>query len=181
MNWRRALIGAVVALAIVSLLAYGLTQDPKTIESPLPGKEAPNFALAKMDGGDSVNLAKLRGSIVVLNFWASWCLACRDEHTALSEAALAYQGKGVHFFGVLYQDTPENGRQWIQMMGGQSYPTLLDPGLRTAIDFGLYGVPETYFIDANGMIAEKKIGPVTPGYLTEVLDRMLAARAGKPS
>jgi cytochrome c biogenesis protein CcmG/thiol:disulfide interchange protein DsbE len=165
---------------MVALLAYGLTQDPKALRSPLPGQPAPAFTLMSMDGGQSVSLSELRGSIVVLNFWASWCLACRDEHTALSETATLYQDRGVRFFGMLYDDTPENARKWIEAMGGQSYPTLLDPGMRTAIDFGLYGVPETFYIDHLGNVADKTVGPVTADSLASKLDRLLAARKSTP-
>ena len=180
MNWKRALIGAAAALSMVALLAFGLTQDPKAIKSPLPGHPAPPFTLVTMDGGEPVSLAELRGSIVVINFWASWCLACRDEHVALSETFLAYRDKGVRFYGMLYDDQPENARRWIQEMGGQSYPTLLDPGMRTAIDFGLYGVPETFYIDHEGRVADKTIGPVSADLLASKLDRLLALRQTTP-
>jgi cytochrome c biogenesis protein CcmG/thiol:disulfide interchange protein DsbE len=174
MNWKRAMIGAVAALSMVALLAFGLTQDPRAIASPLPGQPAPPFTLTAMDGGENVSLAELRGHVVVINFWASWCLACRDEHQALSETATQYRDKGVRFFGMLYDDTPDNARPWIENMGGQSYPTLLDPGMRTAIDFGLYGVPETFYIDHQGNVADKTIGPVTADSLVRKLDRLLA-------
>ncbi len=174
MNWKRAMLGAAIAVPVVALLGYGLTQDPKAIKSPLPGRQAPNFSLEVMDGNEKVSLGDLRGHIVVVNFWASWCIPCRSEHAALSETAQAYQDKNVRFFGVLYQDTPENGRKFIQEMGGQSYPTLLDPGLRTAIDFGLYGVPETFFVDQEGKVAEKIIGPVTVASLQTAVDRLIA-------
>lgn len=175
MNWKRSLIGLALAIPVVALLAYGLTQDPKYIPSPLPGKPAPAFALAMMDAPDTVRLADLRGHVVVLNFFASWCLQCRHEHTALSQAAAAFKPRGVDFYSVLYNDTPENGRAWIQEMGGQTYPALLDPGSRTAIDFGLYGVPETFFIDQQGRVVQKQIGPLlTVGQISEILEPMLA-------
>jgi cytochrome c biogenesis protein CcmG/thiol:disulfide interchange protein DsbE len=177
MNWRRAAIGSTLAIPVVGLLWFGLGKDPRAIKSPLPGREAPQFALAKMDGGETVSLATHRGNIVVVNFWASWCLPCRTEHGALSEVASAYHAKGVRFYGILYDDLISNAREFIQQMGGQSYPTLLDPKKRTAIDFGLYGVPETFFIDANGVVFEKSILPVTAEYLRATLDKMLAASA----
>jgi cytochrome c biogenesis protein CcmG/thiol:disulfide interchange protein DsbE len=176
MNWKRAMMGAAVAMSMVALLAFGLTQDPRAIKSPLPGQPAPPFTLVAMDGGENVSLSELRGTIVVVNFWASWCLACRDEHTALSEVATRYGDQGVRFFGMLYDDNPQNARRWIEEMGGQSYPTLLDPGMRTAIDFGLYGVPETFYIDHEGNVADKTIGPVTADSLMRKLDRLLARR-----
>ena len=90
------------------------------------------------------------GEVVVLNFWASWCLSCRDEHATLSAiGASSTRASPIHFLGVLYNDDPASGTAWITQMGGQSYPSMQDPGARTAIDYGLYGVPETFFIDGT--------------------------------
>ncbi len=175
MNWRRALWGIVAMIPIVALFAYGMTQDPKAIKSPLPGRAAPAFAMAVMGSTkDTVRLADLRGQVVVLNFWASWCLSCRDEHETLQEASALYGAKGVKFFGVLYNDTPQNGQGYIQEMGGQAYPTLLDPRTRTAIDYGLYGVPETFFISPDGRVAYKQVGPVTLQGMDKVLQPLIA-------
>ena len=179
MNWRRSLLGLVVGLPLVALLGYGLTRDPAQIPSPLPGKPAPDFSLPLMDGEGEVALAALRGQVVVLNFWASWCLECRYEHQDLSRTAEAYEGKGVHFFGVLYNDVAENGRRWIVEMGGQSYPTLLDGGSRVAINYGLYGVPETFIIDQTGTVVHKQIGPITADRLAEMIEPLLAGE-GRP-
>lgn len=186
MNWRRSLGAAVVVVPIVVLLGYGLTRDPRAIPSPLPGQPAPEFALAVMKdapgsgqgreaAGDTIRLSELRGNVVVINFWASWCLACRDEHAALSATARAYEGRGVRFFGILYKDSPEQARAWIDEMGGQSYPTLLDPGSRTAIDFGVYGVPETFFIGPDGRVEYKHVGPVNERILVDRIEAILAA------
>ncbi len=183
MNWKRASTAAVVSLPIIGLLAYGLTRDPKEIPSPLPGREAPPFSLAVFAQGeraqartvgDTVRLADHRGDVVVVNFWASWCLACRDEHQALSEVAEQYAPMGARFYGVLYNDQPANGTRWIAEMGGQSYPSLEDPRTRMAIDYGLYGVPETFFIGRDGRVAYKHVGPVTATLLARKLDSLLA-------
>ena len=188
MNWKRALWGALFAVPLILLLMLEIGKDPRAIASPLPGRDAPDFALAVFSyptyGAqppkpaallrDSVRLDTLRGKVVVLNFWASWCLACRDEHTALSAAATALHGEDVRFFGVLYQDVPENGREWIKTMGGQSYPGLTDPGSRTAIDYGLYGVPETFFIGRDGKVAYKHVGAVTTAVLMDTVRSLLA-------
>lgn len=188
-GWRGAGV-ALTSISMVALLAFGLTRDPREIPSPLPGRPAPGFALAVLDtrdvggpawsgAGDTVRLAEHRGEVVVLNFWASWCIACRDEHPVLSRAALDYSERGVRFYGVVYDDTPDNARRWIAEMGGQSYPALLDPGSRTAIEYGLYGVPETFFIGRDGRVARKHVGPVTRAVLTEWLERLLAAPAAE--
>jgi cytochrome c biogenesis protein CcmG/thiol:disulfide interchange protein DsbE len=184
MSWRRSLTAAVVALSFVALLGFGLTRDPRAIPSPLPGRSAPHFRLAVLRPGDhppariredTATLSSLRGHVVVLNFWASWCLACRDEHAALSSVAREYAGRGVQFLGPVYNDTPARAVQWIEAMGGQAYPSLLDPGSRTAIDYGLYGVPETFFIGRDGIVAYKHVGPVTAALLRSKIDSLRGA------
>ena len=184
MNWKRASVGIATAIPVIALLAWGMTRDPRDIPSPLPGKAAPSFALQVFAPGqaplarpvgDTVRLADLRGQVVVLNFWASWCLSCRDEHATLSEVARHYAGKQIHFLGVLYNDEPENGTAWIKEMGGQSYASLNDPGARTAIDYGLYGVPETFFLDVHGQVAYKLTGPASAAMLAHVADSLIAA------
>lgn len=182
MNWRRAAIAAMLTIPVIALFKRGLTRDPRAIDSPLPGNPAPAFALAVFAPGqppldrkigDTVRLADLRGRVVVLNFWASWCLACRDEHAGLSEVAAQYANKPVTFVGSLYQDSPNAGTAWIAEMGGQSYPSVVDPRARTAIDYGLYGVPETFFIGANGRIAHKIAGPAAPWVIRRIVDSLL--------
>ena len=186
MNWKRALIAASAAIPVILLFAWGFTRDPGTIPSPLPGKPAPLFALdvfapgqppLNLPRGDTVRLADLRGRVVVLNFWASWCVACRSEHTVLSTTARLFAGRPVSFVGVLYNDRPALGEAWIAEMGGQSYPSVQDPDARTAIDYGLYGVPETFFLDVNGRVAYKHTGPVTPTVLRRKIDSLMVAGA----
>jgi len=175
MNMRRALIAIAICVPIVALLAFGLTRDPNEIPSPLPGKPAPDFTLVSMNGGqDTVSLAALRGKVVVLNFWASWCTECRLEHADLSMAANLYRGRGVEFYGVLYNDQAANGLRWVEELGGQSYTSLVDPGSRTAVDYGLYGVPETFIIDQQGRVVRKKIGPTSVSELVSFIDPLLA-------
>ncbi len=196
MNWKRAfLFTAGLGAPAIALLSYGMTRNPRDIPSPLPGREAPVFtrpvfapgadSVLRLPVGDSVRLAAHRGQIVVVNFWASWCLACRDEHLDLSQTATAFAPKGVRFYGLLYNDKENNGLRWISDMGGQAYPALSDPGARTAIDYGLYGVPETFVVDQRGRVAHKFIGPVGRVQLSKLLDSLLIAngdstRVGPP-
>ncbi|HEX8725884.1 MAG TPA: redoxin domain-containing protein [Gemmatimonadaceae bacterium] len=184
MNWKRSIIAALFAVPLILLFAYGFTKDPNNIPSPLPGRMAPDFRLpvfasgeppTTLPVGDTVHLASLRGQVVVLNFWASWCLSCRDEHRELSAFARRYAGKPVRFLGVLYNDFPAPAINWIQEMGGQQYPSVNDATAHTSIDYGLYGVPETYFIDGNGRVAYKQTGPVTDSILTAKVDSLIAA------
>jgi cytochrome c biogenesis protein CcmG, thiol:disulfide interchange protein DsbE len=186
MDWKRAfMVTGAIGAPILALLAFGMTRDPRQIPSPLPGKAAPAWthevfapgadAVLRREVGDTVRLADHQGQVVVINFWASWCLACRDEHSDLSIAASQLADRGVKTYGVLYNDKEENGVRWISDMGGQSYPSLADPGARTAIEYGLYGVPETVVIDQSGKVAHKFIGPVTADALMRKVDSVLAA------
>ena len=187
MNWNRALTAALFGVPVIGLLAWGMTRDPKFIPSPLPGREGPAFALEVFASGehpiarpmgDTISLQALRGQVVVVNFWASWCLACRDEHSDLSATALRYAGRPVQFVGVLYQDRIEPATNWIAQMGGQTYPSVNDPRSRAAISYGLYGVPETFILDAAGRVAHKQTGPITAGILTRVVDSLLSTMGG---
>jgi cytochrome c biogenesis protein CcmG, thiol:disulfide interchange protein DsbE len=173
MNWKRSLIGLGVAVPIVMLLGYGLTRDPRHIASPLPGRAAPDFALPALEQGDSIKLSELRGNVVVVNFWASWCIPCRDEHPILLQAAQTYQPKGVKFIGIAYNDKPEDSKRWLNELG-KNYPSLVDAGARTAIDYGVSGVPETFILDKQGVVAFKKFGPITTNEITQKLDSLLA-------
>lgn len=182
MNWKRVTIALLAAAPVIALFAYGFTRNPAEIPSPLPGRQAPPFTLAVVSPGegsltrppgDTIRLRDLAGKVVVLNFWASWCLPCRTEHAALSEAARYYADKPAQFIGVLYNDEPAAGLRWIADMGGMSYPAVTDVESRTAIDYGLYGVPETFIIDPMGRVAHKELGPITAVVLRRVIDSVM--------
>lgn len=190
MNWKRSAIALVIALPLIALLAFGFTRNPAEIPSPMPGKVAPPFTLAVLTPGegsharapgDTVRLSDLAGKVVVMNFWASWCLPCRTEHAALSEAAKYYSDRPTQFIGVLYNDEPAAGVKWIEEMGGMTYPAVTDVQSRTAIDYGLYGVPETFIIDPAGKVAYKHLGPVTLDVLRRVVDSVLVTMAPSDS
>jgi cytochrome c biogenesis protein CcmG/thiol:disulfide interchange protein DsbE len=126
------------------------------------GRTAAAFGLRTLDGA-RVSLADLRGSPVVVNFWASWCVPCREEASLLE--ALAAQGPGgLRVVGVLYEDSPENARAFAEQYG-VSYPTLLDPDGRAAIDYGVLGIPETFFVDRSGIIRAHQVGALAAGDL----------------
>jgi cytochrome c biogenesis protein CcmG/thiol:disulfide interchange protein DsbE len=174
LNGRVLLAGLLVMLPLVGVLAANLGRDPHAIDSPLVGRAAPEFALRPVGGGAPVSLAALRGRPVVVNFWATWCAPCYEEHAALVETARAL-GSRVQFLGVVYEDTEDQVRNRL-LRGGSAYPALMDPGSRTAMAFGVFGVPETYFIDAQGRIAAKSVGPIGAEALTANLRRLGAVR-----
>jgi cytochrome c biogenesis protein CcmG/thiol:disulfide interchange protein DsbE len=181
-----------VTIPLIMLFAFGLRRgDPRLVPSPLVGNPAPEFALPVMamegpvDGrettGDTIRLANLRGNVVVLNFFASWCIPCRVEHRDLTRAARRYANRGVKFYGVVYNDEPPAIRRYIRELGGQSYPALLDPGQRVAIDYGLVGVPETFFIDQDGVVQRKVFSAVNQQILVDEIEAMLATGDADPA
>jgi cytochrome c biogenesis protein CcmG/thiol:disulfide interchange protein DsbE len=177
-NWRKLAWPASI-VPVLGLLAYGLTRDPNIIESPLRGRVAADFVLEALDGAQ-VRLSDLRGKVVVLNFWASWCLSCKFEHPFLVEAEQKYANDDMQIIGVIYQDTRSNAVRYMREMGG-TWPNLIDPGSRVAIDYGVYGVPETFFIDRDGVIAYKQIGPVDRRLLDTWISTLLALPPGASS
>ena len=171
MNWKYLLIGLVMVVPLLYFLGRGFEFDPKEIKSPLVGKPAPELALSAIGGGQNYDLMALKGTPVIVNFWATWCVPCKQEHALLQQAATHYQGQ-VQFLGVVYQDTEEKIKAWLGPTGS-AYPTLLDVGSKGAIAFGVYGVPETFFINRTGVIVEKYAGPVSAQYLVGQIERLI--------
>lgn len=150
-------------------------KDPGLVESPLIGQPVPAATLPLLEGQGTLSLSELRGEIVVVNFWASWCLACREEHPALLAANDAYRDAGVVFVGVDFQDQRSSAIAFLDELGrGQGYRYVTDPGSRAAVEFGVYGVPETFFIDRTGTIIAKITGASNAPLLNRVLDSILA-------
>jgi len=180
-GWRTARMCAiaVVVLAIAggALLGGRLDRDPTLVESPLIGQPAPAATLPLLEADGTVSLSDLRGQIVVVNFWASWCLACREEHPALLAANDSYRDAGVVFVGIDYQDGRGSAISFLDDMGrGEGYRYVTDPGSQAAIDFGVFGVPETFFIDRTGTIVAKITGASTTPLLVQTLDAILAGQ-----
>lgn len=170
-----AIVLAVAGAALIALLAFGFGKDPNVIASPLIDKPAPLFTLKTLDG-KPLSLRQLKGRPVVVNFWASWCLECKVEHPYLVDAWSTYAPDQVGFVGVVYQDSAAAARSFMKQHGG-AWPSGLDPGGLTAINYGVYGVPETFFIDARGIIRYKQIGPVTPKILAQQIGRLVHEKA----
>jgi cytochrome c biogenesis protein CcmG, thiol:disulfide interchange protein DsbE len=165
--------GLAVSLPLLVVLFANLGRDPHAVESPLIGHPAPAFSLTPVDPGPPVSLASLKGRPVVLNFWATWCIPCVEEHEALATAARRL-GDQAQFLGVVYEDEGPQVLQFLQQRG-KAYPSLLDDDGKAAIAYGVYGVPETYFIDAQGTIVAKFVGPLDP----PTLDANLALARGE--
>ncbi|HET9260221.1 MAG TPA: TlpA disulfide reductase family protein [Acidimicrobiia bacterium] len=150
---------AVAAVVFAVVLASRFGSDPGLVESPLLGQPAPEFELSPLEGGDPVTLADLSGDIVVVNFFASWCLECRNEHEALTSTADAFADDDVTFVQISHQESPPVSLDYLEMAGRSDAAFYLaDPGSRAAIAYGVFGIPETFFIDENGTIVGKIIG-----------------------
>lgn len=175
---------AVVAIGVGAAFGTQLGEDPTLVDSPLIGKPAPTATLPNLEGNGSTSFGELRGRIVVVNFWASWCTACRKEHPALVSAANDYRGAGVTFVGVNYQDQREAAIGFLDEMGRgdpSAYHYVTDPGSRLALDFGVFGIPETFFIDRDGTIVAKITGASNYRVLSGVLDQILAGHKPESS
>jgi len=168
----RALV-FLLLVGLIVLLAVGLFRRPTdgTGRSPLVGRKAPPFELRLFEGG-TLKSTDLRGKAVLLNFWASWCEPCRSEARAIERAWQRYRERGAIFIGANIWDDPENARRFLGRYGG-SYPSGSDPKGRIAVDYGVAGVPETFFIDAKGRIVDKYSGPLTEELIDAYMSRAL--------
>ena len=161
---------------VLALLAYGFRTDTRDIPSPLVGKPAAPFALTTFDG-KPVSLEALRGKVVVVNFWASWCVpACYDEAPSLERAWQAYRDRGVVLIGVNIQDKEEPARRFLAQFR-HTFPNAPDPAGRVSVDYGVYGVPETFFIDRTGRVRFKQVGGVTDEIMKQQVEKLLAEPA----
>lgn len=156
---KRFLLPLVIFLIVVGFLGVGLNLDPREVPSPLVGKPAPAFNLPRLDNPEKMISNKdMLGQVWLFNVWASWCGACRDEHPVL--VALSKSGV-VPVYGMDYKDTQQEAQRWLEEGGNPYVASAMDADGRVGIDYGVYGVPETYVIDKAGVIAYKQIGPIT--------------------
>jgi cytochrome c biogenesis protein CcmG/thiol:disulfide interchange protein DsbE len=166
------LIPLILFIGLVVFLAIGLSRDPQEIPSPLINKVAPAFEVAQLaDSSKTFSPASMKGQVWVLNVWASWCVACREEHPVLVELAKSKQAPVI---GLDYKDKREDA---LAMLANQGNPYLLsafDANGRVGIDYGVYGVPETYIIDKAGVIRFKHIGPLTMNILNQKIYPVLS-------
>ncbi|MCT9000285.1 DsbE family thiol:disulfide interchange protein [Chelativorans intermedius] len=171
---RRALLmlpaGTFAALAIV--LGWGLSRNAQVIPSALIGKEVPEFSLPPVQGRSlGLSSADLRGEVSLVNVFASWCTACREEHPVFMEIK---RSGAVPIHGINYKDRPQDAKRWLNTMGDPYTRTGGDRDGRVSIDWGVYGVPETFVVDAEGKIAYKHVGAVTPSVYRERIAPLIA-------
>ncbi|MEO7916106.1 MAG: DsbE family thiol:disulfide interchange protein [Dokdonella sp.] len=173
------LLGFVVLVALFGFgIRWNMHHDQREVPSPLIGKPAPTFSLPVFgDDGRRYGSSELKGQPYVINVFASWCIACRDEHPLLMA-----QGKelGVPLIGLNYKDEPDDASRWLAQFGNPYSTVIADYDGRLAIDFGVYGAPETFLVDAAGVIRYKRIGPLTPDAIQDELLPAIAAARGAP-
>lgn len=167
----------ILLVALVSVFAFSIDRDTTLVRSVLVDKPVPDFALPAVEGLDApgFDTAALRGEVTVVNVFASWCIPCRDEHPLLE--TLKAQ-TGVRLFGINHSDAPENARAFLAELGNPYDAIGADRDRRVSIDWGVYGVPETFLVDADGVITYKHVGPLTPAAIeTELLPALEKARS----
>lgn len=167
-RWRLAsYIPLAAFLGMAVFLGIGLTKDPREVPSPLIGKPVPQFSLPAVKGRIlGLSNTDLKGEVALVNVFASWCVACREEHPILIE--LGKTGV-VPIHGLNYKDKPDDAKAWLDELGDPYTRTGADISGRVGIEWGVYGVPETFVVDRNGLIAYKQIGPITPKVLEQTL------------
>lgn len=154
----RFLLPLGIFVVVVGFLAVGLTLNPRELPSPLVGKAAPDFSLPQLhDPGKVISSNDLKGKVWLLNFWASWCGGCKDEHPVLNHLA---QSGEVPIYGMDYKDRRDEALAWLKEWGNPYAVVAVDEPGRVGINYGVYGVPETYVIDKAGVIRYKQIGPL---------------------
>ncbi len=172
-TWMAIGIGLLV-IVFGAVFASRFDRDPDLVESPMIGRAAPPVAMPYLESDGVLSLADLQGDIVVVNFWASWCIGCRTEHGALVTAAADYASSDVSFVGVLHQDQPGPGIGFLNDFGrGAPFDYVIDEGSKSGIGFGVLGLPQTFFLDRSGTIVGQVNGPVSYAMLANTLDAIL--------
>lgn len=167
----RFLIPLALFGALTWFLFAGLSLNPREVPSPLIGKPAPAFALPRLDDPtQTVKRDDLLGKVWVMNVWASWCAPCREEHPLVVAFA---RERRVPVVGLNYKDRPGDARTWLERLGNPYAATLIDFDGKVGIDFGVYGVPETFVIDAQGVVRLKHVGPLTAKVISQKIEPLL--------
>ena len=162
---------AIFAL-LVAFLFRGLSLDPKLVPSPLVGKPVPAFTLTRLDNpAVTISDADFKGKVSLLNVWATWCVSCRREHETLVQLAKTGQ---VEIYGLNYKDNREDAKRWLSQLGNPYVANAFDSDGRVGIDWGVYGAPETFIIDREGIIRHKHIGPLTDEIINDEILPLVA-------
>lgn len=176
--WAWWVVGA-IAIAVVAVgAALGLRfgTNPAVVDSPMIGQTMPDLTLPTLDQpSERIELAPPEAEVVVVNFWASWCVPCRREHDDLLAAAARYDNRDVVFRGVVFQDQPDRARAFLDELG-RGYDHVTDPGSTAAIDFGVFGIPETFVVDRDGVIRAKIVGESDLAVLSRTIEAVLNGR-----
>ena len=173
----RQLIPLAIFIILITFFAIGLTRDPRLIPSPLVGEPLPVRQLGELRSSETtLNTNNLVGSNFVLNVWASWCAACLEEHHLLMDLATR---EAIPIVGLNYKDTRKDASSWLRKNGNPYLQTWFDPNGEFGMELGVYGVPETFFVDKTGTIRHKHIGPLDRGNLANAID-MLNAKQNSP-
>lgn len=171
-RWLRVtIILGIAALVVVLMLSF--QRDPRDIRTGTVGKPAAAFTLDRLDGGEQIALGDHAGKVVVLNFFASWCIPCKEENPALVRVWERYRSSDVVLIGILYQDSHDNGRRYVRD-NGVTWPTATDDNGRTAFAYGVFGIPETFFIGPDGVIAGRHIGAIDEATLVTGIETLRA-------
>lgn len=155
----RYILPLAVFIGLILVFLFGLRIDPSRVPSPLINKPLPQFSLSRLHAADAeISNETLKGRVSLLNVWASWCVSCLHEHPVLMTES---RKNNLALYGLNYKDTRENALTWLEKHGNPYQMSAFDPAGRTGIDFGVYGVPETYVLDQHGIVKYKHIGPLT--------------------
>jgi cytochrome c biogenesis protein CcmG, thiol:disulfide interchange protein DsbE len=169
---KRFLLPLAVFIGLVIFLAVGLNRNPREVPSPLIDKPTPVFSLPQLgEVSKTIGSEQMRGQVWLLNVWASWCVACRQEHPLIIEFA---KQKIIPVVGLNYRDVREDGLAWLERFGDPYQVSAFDEKGLVGIDYGVYGVPESFLIDKQGVIRYKQIGPFTPEVIKEKLLPLIA-------
>lgn len=169
---RYTAVALILGLAVVLTLAF--RRDPHDIRTGTVGQPAPAFTLADLSGNGSITLDRYKGKVVVLNFWASWCIPCKEENPALTDVWERYRGTDVVLLGIVFQDSTAAAREYTARLGN-TWPSAVDDTGQVALSYGVFGPPETYFIGADGVIAGRHIGPIDSATLIKGIETLRRA------
>ena len=171
-RWLWLTIAVAGAVVLTVVLAVGFGRDPSLVESPLIDEPAPSLSGATLDGG-RFDLADQRGQVVMVNVWASWCPPCREEFPVLQAAASELGPQGLVVVGVNTMDTDAAARQFIDEVGGAGFPSVIDRDGSKGVEWGVFGVPETFLVDRDGRIVRKTVGTLTHAWVAEYVAPLL--------